>query len=109
VTFNLVSFAWVFFRAMNLKDATYVIFNMLTGVNGLRSFLGTQGMLGLVITTVAVLYYVIFSSKIIRHNGIEDLIRKSCFYRYLIYNTLILMILFLAKYSATKTFIYFQF
>ena len=37
VTFNLVSFAWVFFRSKSLGDAWYVISSWFHGVKGLRS------------------------------------------------------------------------
>lgn len=37
ITFNLVSFAWVFFRANSLDDAWYIISNWYYGFKGLRS------------------------------------------------------------------------
>ncbi len=45
VTFNMVSVAWVFFRAANLADAKYVITNMFHGIKnlGLGEFLLSQG------------------------------------------------------------------
>ena len=110
ITFNLVSFAWVFFRAGNIKDAVYVISNMLNGLKGFRSgFILSQGKLGLIITSASLIFWGILATKIFRQNGIEDLNRGKAFYRYLVYNSLILLIFFLAKYSATKNFIYFQF
>jgi alginate O-acetyltransferase complex protein AlgI len=110
VTFNLVSFAWVFFRASNLKDAVYVISNILNAPKGLSSdFLLSQGKLGLVLMAVAILSFLIFSKKIFLINCNNILNRGNGFYRYFIYNALLLLIFFLAKYSDTKSFIYFQF
>ena len=110
VTFNLVSIAWVFFRASSLKDAVYVLSNILNGVQGLRSgFLMSQGKVDTVLTTASILILVCLLAKIFKHNDIEELKRKNAFYRYLVYNALVLLTLFFAKYSATKSFIYFQF
>jgi alginate O-acetyltransferase complex protein AlgI len=110
VTFNLVSFAWVFFRANSLNDALYVIMNMSNGVKGLwPDFLLSQGKHDLKVTIASILIFAFLAVKIFRQNGMSELIRKSGLYRYLVYNTLILLIFFLAKYSATKSFIYFQF
>jgi D-alanyl-lipoteichoic acid acyltransferase DltB (MBOAT superfamily) len=119
VTFNLVSFAWVFFRAADLKDATYVILNMLTGLKGLLFWWG----LGLVLMIVVVLSFTIIAFKnnrkyddatkqlgrFFRQHDINNLNQKSVLYRYVVYNVLILLTFFLAKYSTTKSFIYFQF
>jgi D-alanyl-lipoteichoic acid acyltransferase DltB (MBOAT superfamily) len=110
VTFNLVSFTWVFFRAGSLKDAFYVIANMLNGVKGVRSgFLLSQGIQELALTSVAILLFVCFALNIFKQNVINGFNRKSALYRYVTYSTTILMIFFLAKYSSPKTFIYFQF
>ncbi len=50
-TFNLVSFAWIFFRANDLGDALYVVKNLATPsgwmlTEGIRQFLSTQVLLG---------------------------------------------------------------
>lgn len=110
VTFNLVSFAWVFFRTSNLKDAVYVLSNALNGQKGLWSrLLLSQGENELALTSVAILFFGIFAIKVFSHNNINKLTRKHVLHRYLLYNTLILMTFFLAKYYAAKSFIYFQF
>ena len=44
VTFNMVSFAWVFFRSKNCGDALYVVSNLFHGAKGLQQgFLLSQG------------------------------------------------------------------
>lgn len=109
VTFNLVSFAWVFFRTVSLNDAVYVVSHLLNAEKGIKDFIGAQGALELVLTAVAILFSVIFGYKIFGHNRIDNLKQKNTFYRYFAYNALILLTFFLAKYSATKRFIYLQF
>jgi len=110
VTFNLVCFAWVFFRAANLGDATYVMLNMFNGVRGLRSgFLVSQGLSDLALTICSILIFTFIEVYYIRRKDISYLYRKNGLTRYLIYNTLIIMIIFLSKFSKTNSFIYFQF
>jgi alginate O-acetyltransferase complex protein AlgI len=58
VTFNLVSFAWVFFRANSFGDAWYVISNLFYGYKGLRSgliFFQSDRHLFLLLTCIALL------------------------------------------------------
>lgn len=110
ITFNLVSFALVFFRSNNLKDAVYLISNILYGKNGLNAgFLLSQGRLELAITMGSIMMFAYLAVNIFSSNRINDFNRKTSFNRYLIYNILILMVFFLANYSTKKTFIYFQF
>ena len=110
VTFNLVSFAWVFFRAGSLKDAVYVISSLLSSSKGLRSgFLLPQGKLELELTAASLIILAGIQFKLIGTKSISDFYSKSRICRYLVYNALFFMILFLAKYSSTKSFIYFQF
>lgn len=108
VTFNLVSFAWIFFRANSLDDAKYVITNMAHGLKGLGSVLKVQGASEAVLVAVALAFFLV-ASKMFRQPDFRDSLPQSAFQRYLAYNSLVFMILFLAKYSATKNFIYFQF
>ncbi len=111
VTFNLVSLAWVLFRANNLTDAGYVLSNMLGGQTGLWSdFLLSQGNSGLLLTAVIIPFsYVLLATKCFGQDGINDLNRLTASRRYLVYSTLILLTFLLAQYSAPKSFIYFQF
>lgn len=110
VTFNLVSFAWIFFRASSMNDAMYVISNMFAPAKGLVSdFLLSQGRHDLKLTLIAILIFSFMTAKLFSENGISRLNDKSNLSRYLVYNTLIISIILFAKYSATKTFIYFQF
>ncbi len=109
VTFNLVSFAWIFFRANTLNDAVYVLMNTVSATTGFSSFFGINGKLGLVLTITAVGFFIFFAFKIFLKNDTDNIARENACYRYFVYNLLLLLTLFLAQYSATKSFIYFQF
>jgi alginate O-acetyltransferase complex protein AlgI len=43
VTFNLVCFAWIFFRAASVSDAFYVASHLFDGVSGVGALLASQG------------------------------------------------------------------
>lgn len=110
ITFNLVSFAWIFFRATNLSDARYVVSNIFSRVHeGGAVLLMSQGKVSFILTIGAVLIYSLLEYKLFSQNSINSLYAKSSCYRYFIYNVIIIMIFFFAKYSAPKNFIYFQF
>jgi alginate O-acetyltransferase complex protein AlgI len=110
VTFNLVSFAWIFFRANSLRDAVYVVSSLFTSAKWTRS--ASQQSLSkfeLGLTVASIVFWVFYELKIFRHNGFNDLKTRSGAYRYFVYSTLLCSTFFLAKYSAGKSFIYFQF
>ncbi len=108
ITFSLVTFAWIFFRADTLSDAYYIISNMLSGItldfSGLRVGLGWDEILlslGLIAFIVSV--YAIQSKT----NLIEIFSNKNILFRWGSYIFLILAIIFFGH--ASPKFIYFQF
>jgi D-alanyl-lipoteichoic acid acyltransferase DltB (MBOAT superfamily) len=110
VTFNLVSVAWVFFRAKNLNDALYVVSNCLNGISGLKSrLLYLHGRTELRLTIIALTIYLVLKVYYINYNMINSSGNSRPLVRYMAYNILILSIFFLANYSQRKTFVYFQF
>ena len=103
VTFNLVSFAWVFFRANNFKEAMYVISNCFYGLKGLRSgFLFSQDDFDLLIIlfSLAILYFFTDEFR-------QRMFKMPLFTRWLIYYALVISS-FVFHVPSTK-FIYFQF
>lgn len=107
VTFNLVSFAWVFFRAANLADATYVITNIFkpeqkTGLE----FLLVPGRWNLLVSVVScavvALYYVIHSQ-----DALIGYWRRNAVARWVTYLSLVISTLTL--WTVSKNFIYFNF
>lgn len=111
VTFNLVSFAWVFFRSKNLADATYIISNMLISVKGLRGFLLSQGIVCLLISLLGLSVIGIFKINLTLQNKamIDDYIsEKSLYYRWTFYTSLTISIIFFAL-CVSSSFIYNKF
>jgi len=113
ITFSLVCFSWIFFRANNITDALYVVSNMFKGLLnpemigfilrgfdlGFRSFL-----LGLV-----AIIFMEYIHHIQRHRSIRHLLSsKPAWIRVSVYTTLVVSIVFLGNFSANQ-FIYFQF
>jgi alginate O-acetyltransferase complex protein AlgI len=106
VTFNLVSLAWVFFRAKSLNDAVYVITNMLKGAKGVVSgFLLSQGTLDLFV--VFFVFMLIFVVHLLREHKSMAIYEMPTIKRWLVYYMLLIMIWFL-QVSNTQ-FIYMQF
>jgi len=99
-----------FFKAANIADAVYIVRNLFSGINGARyTFFLSQGKSELVLTMISVLTFAFMTTHFFGGNGIINLKHKHVLSRYVFYNALIMSVIFLAKYSANKTFIYFQF
>jgi len=110
VTFNLVSFAWIFFRANSIYEAKYVIANIFNGWKGTWSeFLLSQGRFTLALTVGAVLAFNLLKIFLFAKEDLYELSRKNRLTRYFFYNALILMLIFLAKNGLSGKFIYLRF
>jgi D-alanyl-lipoteichoic acid acyltransferase DltB (MBOAT superfamily) len=105
VTFNLICFTLIFFRSSNLADAGYVVSNMLSGVSGASSFFLSFGVFNLFSLIVSALIVTIVSFDI---NIFKERFRGRTFFRWTVYYTLLLTILFLGKFGES-TFLYFKF
>ncbi|MGM0499181.1 MAG: MBOAT family O-acyltransferase [Bacillota bacterium] len=117
VTFSLVNFGWIFFRANSLADAVYV-------VNNLFSSLGTQlsswenfraAVIGYGLNQseliIAISVIIIMESVHLMQRKVsvrEFLNQKPLVFRWAAYYALIILILALGVYGETE-FIYFQF
>jgi D-alanyl-lipoteichoic acid acyltransferase DltB (MBOAT superfamily) len=118
VTFCMVSFAWIFFRSNSIKDALFIIsqiisslFMGLTSISSLKSIyssiflLGTKwfAITGFLLLVLAVIHY------IQPHEGIRHMFRdRSAYFRIFFCYFLIMLILFAGE-LVPRTFIYFQF
>lgn len=105
VTFNLVSFAWVFFRAASIADAMYVITNMLNGIKGIH-FLLSQGGVNLLELVLSFTFFIVISSYKI--NNFSIAFRNKWLFRWILYYVLSFYIIFFAVRSKSP-FIYFGF
>lgn len=104
VTFNLVSFAWVFFRTESITDSMYVFSNMLNGVEGLLPALLLHGKYELIILVLAM-----FVCSILQPRYLSEImiLKYNYVIRWSVYYSLVLFILL---FSATNSdFIYFKF
>jgi len=117
ITFGLVSFAWIFFRANSLSDAFYIITNLFNDINkwfSIRYVYDTVTNMGLnlfefIVAFVSVMMLIIYellSTKVLLYKKINssNIILKTIFYA-----VLIIIILTMGVYHNESQFIYFQF
>ena len=102
-TFNLVSFAWIFFRAANLADAIYLICNMFNGIKGLWSgFLLSQSKYELAVDLFCIAVLVLFTDEYRRKMYDMPIVMRWMIYYALVIAAFVLQI-------PSTSFIYFQF
>jgi D-alanyl-lipoteichoic acid acyltransferase DltB (MBOAT superfamily) len=105
VTFNLVSFAWIFFRAANLKDAMYIILNLFRGNKGLLSgYLLSQGKVELALLLIMISVTILndfdkYTAYLAKSNKV---------FRHMVYYIFVVSIILFGKFEQTG-FIYFGF
>ncbi len=110
ITFHLVLFSWIFFRANSLHEAFYIISHLFSGLNmsalNTISGFGTPELM-FVIGAIAVMEFI---HVVQRKHGIRKLLGQQPFMiRWAIYYFLIMTILLFGAYDYSNAFIYFQF
>lgn len=127
ITFGLICFAWIFFRARDLSDALYIVTHLFDGVGELITFCLTnpsalnsgrrvlQGVFldlpktDFLIAVVAIIFmesvHLIQRHKDIRHMLSE----RPAWLRWAVYYVLIFSILVFGAFETPNQFIYFQF
>lgn len=121
ITFSLVTVAWVFFRAVNLQQAWYILSHLFTGWRGVLSYKGVMSILtavgghdtlmGLynVGTGLLLIAFMEYAQRKTNDGPAIRLVeRKQTFVRWGFYSALILAILMIGVYD-NREFIYFQF
>lgn len=126
VTFSLICFAWIFFRAQNLTDAFYIITHLFSGfdtfinnilqlnLHSATSYITQQGNgLGLskfeIFIACFSIIFVEFIHWIHKNGSIRHMLNeKPVWVRWIIYYFLILWMMFFGVFSNNQ-FIYFQF
>ena len=104
VTYNLVCFAWVFFRANSIDDAVYVVRSISFDINGIWSdFFTSQGRAELIVLFMVISFYVL-ASKVIS----DYTIKKHDIYRHVLYYIIIMAIIFFGVFT-DSSFIYGRF
>ncbi len=110
ITFHLVLFSWIFFRANSLHEAFYIISHLFSGLNmsalNTISGFGTPELM-FVIGAIAVMEFI---HMVQRKHGIRKLLgQQPLMIRWAIYYFLIMTILLFGAYDYSNAFIYFQF
>ena len=119
ITFCLVSFAWIFFRAESLKDAFYIashLFDKIGPVNfsGLLTLISEHTkVLGLTVFGWVEVVGAIIAMSLVeflrgQKNVQQIFSKKPLVVRWAVYYALVLIIIFLAT-QGREQFIYFQF
>jgi D-alanyl-lipoteichoic acid acyltransferase DltB (MBOAT superfamily) len=104
VTFNLVSFAWVFFRANSLEDAMYFVSNLISlqSLKTLRQLLFSNGNEELSVLIV-IMCLMAFKVKLSLGERIRDIPE---YFRYVLFWAVVFGIIFYGKLFSNSTFIY---
>jgi alginate O-acetyltransferase complex protein AlgI len=114
VTFNLVAFAWIFFRAPTLADAGTII-RRIAGRHFWESAAFTVGDLNspaftivTLIIAAALIVFLLLAEWLLAHGDIRALNNKPIWVRWAAYYSMGLLILWIGALGA-RSFIYFQF
>jgi alginate O-acetyltransferase complex protein AlgI len=108
VTFHLVCFAWIFFRATSVSDALYVVVHLFDGVSGARSLFAVHGTSDLIIAAASML--VIWLVYLVRERSVvgRDFSHAPAWQRWGVYLCLTAGIL-IFNMDSNAGFIYFNF
>ena len=118
LTFALVTFSWLFFKASSVQDALAILKSIITlnGVTSAQAWAFSDGSLGLDRQDVwmmghALLVFLIAEYFSRRHNLLDGLNRQPLWFRWTVYLALIFSILFFGYYGDTTSpgFVYFNF
>lgn len=114
ITFVLVCFAWIFFRAQNLNDAWYIVTHLFSGWDSVLFGYDLQPVLILgsykFFVTVVILIGFTETVYLMQRKGsvVEMLNQKPIWLRWSVYYILVISIVLLGNFSSQE-FIYFQF
>lgn len=115
ITFFIVSFAWIFFRAQSLDEAIYVIKYSFTGISNLGDYI-CRGIADLdinkkIMATYAISFSMlfVFDWSSLKRDVIESIGKLSPIIRWTIYILFIWLVIFLMPVKSSNEFVYFQF
>ncbi len=109
ITFALVLFAWIFFRANDISDALYVVGHLFTGVDFTTDYYLAMGVqeFWVGVAAIALLEAVHFAQRRVRIRGY--IAERPVWVRWSFYYASAMLLIMFAKTDAPKAFIYFQF
>lgn len=105
VTFHLICFSWIFFRAQSLSDALYVVNNLFSGFGNYRGFLFQHGTTELAALLMGL--SIIFAVRLLWISG-REMLDYPAWLRWSGYVALVEWML-LFNIDIQRAFIYFQF
>jgi alginate O-acetyltransferase complex protein AlgI len=117
-TFNLVCFAWIFFRSNTIADSYYIISSIVHNFYKILDFKYVRLQFrGLGLDSTDLLLSLFFISLIVAVNILEEkkgdiwcrLLSKPAWVRWPVYYMITFSIIYFAPYNAAKNFIYMQF
>ena len=114
ITFLLVAFAWIFFRANSMSDAFYVCTHLFSGIGQPLSYFGAAltdfGMKfgDMILLLLPVILLGIYDYTALKIDPIEKVGTLPKVARWILYYGFILMVLLLASFNSQE-FVYFQF
>lgn len=116
VTFALVCYGWIFFRAENVSDALYISKNIFKGLGNIKDLSFLSEMISgfklrngtMIILIISILIMCIAQIITKRDDAISAINEKNIVLRWSVYFTLVMMIIFFGAFSS-QNFLYFQF
>lgn len=115
ITFLLVCFTWIFFRANTLEDACWIISHLFWNISNPGQYLQTAvvclglsplSAMGMLLSVAILGIYDYFSLK---YDVIQKISAQKCFLRWPIYIVLLVVIALFSEKGVATEFIYFQF
>ena len=111
LTFILVSFAWMFFRANSISDAWYIMTHMFSGFDWNQAMADTtMSYLSVAKTSAAIVFLLVFDFFQQKRDLLKDMDHLKLPLRWLIYIVLTVIVVVLSLHNGVKQeFIYFKF
>src|SRR5690606_33466370 len=109
LTFIVVCFAWVFFRANNFNDALYIISSFLSAKNEHKIIELGLGQTEIIVAFLSIIILIWFDHYHKKQSIVTILNKESYVFRYTIYLSIIFIILIFGVYgeNSVSEFIYF--
>ncbi|HKM02181.1 MAG TPA: MBOAT family O-acyltransferase [Sedimentibacter sp.] len=114
LTFSCVSFAWIFFRAKSISEATYIISHIFSGILNPKNYLiNIQSGIGIksniLRICIPVILIGVFDFFSLKRDLLKEIEKLNLLLRWGIYVCVIIMIITLTPEVGNKEFIYFKF
>jgi alginate O-acetyltransferase complex protein AlgI len=113
ITFSLICFSWIFFRATNLKEAWYIATHLFKGLNlksAVEVLSNMKGLEAIEFQIMGISLLILGAVELIqRYGSIRSMIAKQPIYvRWGLYYSVVMTILLFGEYGS-REFIYFTF